>query len=236
MKRKLSEVVTEDVPRHDEVNGGPSQRLRLDNNSTSPSESSPTQFAISYPDVRQPNAPVKQIPFQKPAQLMTYSHDAKHAQRFDNSAMRYYVDPPMGARLDYGYDRWIRKPDERGRLDGLLQAFLEMRTKGGMLPDNGAVSWRGIMTKILTAPYEERDGWELNIMNVDGVVYLEEHLTEARLQEKYVPMLKDAFLELTVAEITWLRANGNRRTMATLLSRIVPQTRQHVEHQAGEET
>lgn len=39
--------------------------------------------------------------------------------------------------------------------------------------------------RVLTAPYEERDGWELNIMCVNGVLYLEEHLTEARLQEKY---------------------------------------------------
>jgi RAT1-interacting protein len=107
----------------------------------------PASFAISYPDVKQTDAPVRQIPFQKPTQLMSYSHDASHAQRFDDSAMRFYVDPPMGARLDCGYDQWIRKPDERGRLDGLLKAFLDMKSKGGLVPDDGVVSWRGIMTK-----------------------------------------------------------------------------------------
>lgn len=38
--------------------------------------------------------------------------------------------------------------------------------------------------RILTAPYEERDGCELNAMCVDGTLYLEEHYTDARLVEK----------------------------------------------------
>jgi RAT1-interacting protein len=45
----------------------------------------------------------------------------------------------------------------------------------------------GEVERILTAPYEERDGWEMNIMCVDGVLYFEEHLDEARLREKCVP-------------------------------------------------
>jgi RAT1-interacting protein len=38
--------------------------------------------------------------------------------------------------------------------------------------------------RILTAPYEDRDGWDMNIMRVGGTLYLEEHLSEERLQEK----------------------------------------------------
>jgi RAT1-interacting protein len=37
----------------------------------------------------------------------------------------------------------------------------------------------------LTAPYEERNEWEMNVMSVEGTLYFEEHLTEARLREKY---------------------------------------------------
>ena len=39
--------------------------------------------------------------------------------------------------------------------------------------------------RILTAPYEDRDEWEMNVMYVDGTLYFEEHLSEARLQDKY---------------------------------------------------
>lgn len=39
--------------------------------------------------------------------------------------------------------------------------------------------------RILAAPYEERDGWALNVMLVDGTLYLEEHLTDEQLAQKY---------------------------------------------------
>ena len=38
----------------------------------------------------------------------------------------------------------------------------------------------------LSRCWTRRDGWELNVMLVDGVLYLEEHVSDARLQEKYV--------------------------------------------------
>jgi len=100
--------------------------------------------------------------------------------------LRYFVDPPLGSSLSFGYDHWIRKPDDRGRIDALLRAISKVKAEsiGGSLPEIGVVSWRGIMTKILTAPYENRDGWELNVMLVNGTLYLEEHLTEDRLKEK----------------------------------------------------
>jgi RAT1-interacting protein len=37
---------------------------------------------------------------------------------------------------------------------------------------------------MLTAPYEERDVWELNVMCVDGTMYFEEHLSDEKLKEK----------------------------------------------------
>ena len=65
---------------------------------------------------------------------------------FDNSALKYFVEPPRGADLGYRYDQWIRRPEERGRLDGLLEAWSKIKAKGG-LGEIGVVSWRGVMTK-----------------------------------------------------------------------------------------
>jgi len=98
--------------------------------------------------------------------------------------MRYYVDPPLGADLGHGYERWIRRPEERGRLDGLLRAILEIRRRATGNPVIDVVSWRGVITKILTAPYEDRDGWELNVMFIRGTLYFEEFIDDARLKEK----------------------------------------------------
>jgi hypothetical protein len=41
-----------------------------------------------------------------------------------------------------------------------------------------------LFNRILIAPYENRDGWELNVMFVNGTLYLEEHATEERLAER----------------------------------------------------
>ena len=39
---------------------------------------------------------------------------------------------------------------------------------------------------MIVAPYEERDGWSINVMHVNGVLYFEEHLTDAQLEAKCV--------------------------------------------------
>jgi RAT1-interacting protein len=44
----------------------------------------------------------------------------------------------------------------------------------------------------LTAPYEDRphEGWEMNVMCVNGTMYLEEQIGEEKIREKYVrPLL-----------------------------------------------
>ncbi|KAI5892903.1 RAI1-domain-containing protein [Schizophyllum commune H4-8] len=122
--------------------------------------------------------------FQQPSPLVSFSYTPARVLEFTNSALKYYIPPPRsGLRLDYGYERWVRRPEERGRLDGLLKAYARVLERGAA-GQIGIVSWRGVMTKILTAPYEDRDGWDLNVMLVDGTMYLEEHLSDAKLKEK----------------------------------------------------
>ncbi|KAJ2928357.1 hypothetical protein H1R20_g8717, partial [Candolleomyces eurysporus] len=167
-KRKIAEILekeqpasgSKDVPnRRQARDERPAQRRQNeahDNHtpglsaaaSTSSPDATPVVQRLAYPDVRRTT--VKQTPFQLPTRITSFSHDEQHVQRFDDSALRYYVEPPRGARLDYGYDRWIRKPDVRGRLDGLLNAICELKkdpAKAASVPDNGVMCWRGIMTK-----------------------------------------------------------------------------------------
>ncbi|RDB26378.1 Decapping nuclease RAI1 [Hypsizygus marmoreus] len=141
------------------------------------------QRSLSYPNTSQPTA--QQTPFQQPTQLISFSYNPSRELEFTDSALRYFVDPPLGAKLGYGYERWVRRPEQRGRLDGLVQAFSKARSRDtSSLDDVGVVAWRGVMTKILTSPYEEKEGWELNVMFVNGTMYFEEHLSESRLKEK----------------------------------------------------
>ncbi|PFH48775.1 hypothetical protein AMATHDRAFT_64726 [Amanita thiersii Skay4041] len=123
----------------------------------------------------------KQVPYQKPFQLISFSYSSTHEFEFSDSSLRYYVDPPLNVRLDHGFMRWIRRPEERGRLDSLLKAYSRVNKEYSM-GEVGVVSWRGVMTKILSAIYDDGGAMELNIMSVGGTLYLEEHRTEEQLR------------------------------------------------------
>ncbi|KAJ7476012.1 RAI1 like PD-XK nuclease-domain-containing protein [Mycena latifolia] len=124
--------------------------------------------------------------FQQPTQLISFSYTPDRELEFTDSALRYFVEPPRNAQLSHAYDRWKRHPERRARIDGLLRALSAAREKRhpALASGFGVVAWRGVITRILTAWCEEREGWDLNVMCVDGVLYFEEHRSEARLQEK----------------------------------------------------
>ena len=110
---------------------------------------------LAYPDLSHPK-PIS-TPFQQPSQLISFSYTPGHVQEFTNSALRYFVDPPLGAHLAYGYERWIKRPDERGRLDALLKAISKVKRdaegNGAKFPEIGVISWRGVMTKYVAPCY-----------------------------------------------------------------------------------
>ena len=85
------------------------------------------------------------VPFQKPSLLTTFSYTPDRVLAFDNSAMKYFVQPPLRADLGYRYSTWNKRPDEKGRLDNLLRAVA--RTGVTQAPFQGAVCWRGVMCK-----------------------------------------------------------------------------------------
>ncbi|KDQ53161.1 hypothetical protein JAAARDRAFT_137557 [Jaapia argillacea MUCL 33604] len=174
-KRPLSEVQGTD----DSDRPLTKRRSEVDPESLAPSE---TLHKLSYPPTTTPTAS-KPIPFQQPSTLLTFSYTPDRVLEFNNSAMKHYVDPPQGAELSYGYDRWIKRPDEKGRIDHLLKAWVKVRG-GGSGGGIGVVLWRGVMTKILIAPYEDREGWDLNVMCINGTMFFEEHLWDERLKEK----------------------------------------------------
>jgi RAT1-interacting protein len=108
---------------------------RLDHSSSS----------LLYPSTSQSVS--RTVPFQRPLPLISFSYTEDRKLEFNDAAMRYYVNPPPDADLRHGHDRWIRRPEERGRLDGLLRAILEIRRRGTGDPVISIVSWRGVMTK-----------------------------------------------------------------------------------------
>lgn len=66
--------------------------------------------------------------------------------------MRYYRPPPVNVQLGYGYEKWIRRPEERGRVDSLVMAVEKVTSTDSPsrkmnLRDVGVVAWRGVVTR-----------------------------------------------------------------------------------------
>ena len=131
-KRDLSSVLGTDW--HTQT---PTKIPRL--HSSSPSKSQSHELSYITSSVSTP-------PFQQPLPLLTFSYTPTRTLEFTDSALRYFVEPSRGADLNYGVERWIRRPEERGRIDGLLKAWGRIRSRGG-IGEVGVVTWRGVMTK-----------------------------------------------------------------------------------------
>jgi RAT1-interacting protein len=106
--------------------------------------SSPISHTLPFTPVD--NAQPKSIPFQQPLPLTTFSYTPLRQLEFTDSALKYFVQPPPNANLNHGYERWIRRPDEKGRIDSLLRAWDKVRGDG-RVGGIGVISWRGVMTK-----------------------------------------------------------------------------------------
>ncbi|MBN3303959.1 DXO protein, partial [Amia calva] len=135
--------------------------------------------------------------YKQPLEVGHFSLDS--CRRFFNDArkLRYYVEPERCPRFNLrdGYrDRYIQRDETiKERLDHMLQWILANRSKvqraqGTPSPSCQLgvdfVTWRGHLTKVLTTPYENREGWLLAVTQLGGTLYISEVETEAARRER----------------------------------------------------
>lgn len=98
-------------------------------------------------------------PVKRPKEFACFSYDDNHEFHLDDSSMRYYYNPTIGADLSKGYDTFV-KADESGdeHLVSLLKTIQAHEQKSGQKIDAQLVTWRGMMTKIMSTPFDDRDG------------------------------------------------------------------------------
>jgi RAT1-interacting protein len=114
--------------------------------------------------------------------------------------MAYYRPAPLGADLNHGFERRIERDEEtEEHLDGLCESLMRLIQKGkGAERRGGIITWRGMITRwvassvyspawkfttsltgdpdcyrMMTAPFEDREGWEMSALALDGSVYVE---------------------------------------------------------------
>lgn len=134
--------------------------------------------------------------YKQPVEVGCFSLDSERRFFNDSRQMRYFVQPDRNPRFDLrdGYkDRFTKRDDSvKEKLDHLLRWVIANRSKlkskaasaSSCALDFDFVTWRGHLTKMLTTPYETREGWMLAVTRFRGTLYISEVETEAARIER----------------------------------------------------
>lgn len=112
----------------------------------------------------------------RPKEIACFSYDEQHKLRLDDSSIRYYYPPALGANLSKGFDTFEKLDDSFDEhLDGLLQTIMDLEQKQGLRVEADIVTWRGMMTKFMAAIFSDRDGFEMNATLFQDTIFIEEN-------------------------------------------------------------
>ncbi|KAK2073715.1 hypothetical protein P8C59_007971 [Phyllachora maydis] len=92
-------------------------------------------------------------PVKRPKEFACFSYDADHKFHIGASSLKCV--------------------DEH--LDSLLKTVMHHEQQTGKEVDAHIMTWRGIMTKIMSAPFDDRDGFEMNATLYRGCIFIEEN-------------------------------------------------------------
>jgi hypothetical protein len=82
-------------------------------------------------------------------EIACFSYDDKHQFRLDDSSIRYYYPPTLGADLSKGYDTFQNMDSTADdHLDSLLKTIIDLEQKSGKRVEADIITWRGMMTKV----------------------------------------------------------------------------------------
>ncbi|EEH16876.2 hypothetical protein PABG_06963 [Paracoccidioides brasiliensis Pb03] len=112
----------------------------------------------------------------RPKEIACFSYDDQHNFRLDESSLRYYYPPRLPADLNKGFDTF-EKLDDSGdeHLDALLDTIIDLERRTGNKCEADIVTWRGMMTKIMTAPFDNMNGFEMNATCYQESIFIEEN-------------------------------------------------------------
>ncbi|KAI5798571.1 RAI1 like PD-XK nuclease-domain-containing protein [Pyronema domesticum] len=112
----------------------------------------------------------------RPQEITCFSYDDQHQYQSDASGLRYYYNPQLDTDLSQGFEEFDQHDDSVDEhLDSLLRAIMEHEKATGKKCATDIMTWRGLITKIMSLPYDNRNGWELNATKFQDTIFLEEN-------------------------------------------------------------
>ncbi|CAG8584250.1 6308_t:CDS:2 [Funneliformis mosseae] len=123
------------------------------------------------------------VEFKQPVEITSFSHDETRQLHMDDRELRYYYPPNLEKdfNLSAGYENFIQRENSgpepiHSLLDALNHLKRTSANKDVIKAD--IISWRGIFTKLLCAPYNKKEPWELGATLYNNTIFIEEHETE----------------------------------------------------------
>ncbi|KAF2811150.1 RAI1-domain-containing protein [Mytilinidion resinicola] len=118
-------------------------------------------------------------PLKRPQEIAYFSYDDDHKFRLDESSLKYFYPPEyshhLPANLCDGFDTFQKHDDSIDEhLDSLLTTIMEMEKAEGKRSEVDFITWRGMVTKILTAPFDHFSKFEMNATLFQGTIFIED--------------------------------------------------------------
>lgn len=127
------------------------------------------------------NTRAKTTALKQPRELFTYYRDINGEYHYENAeteAMSYYYLPDssidQGIDLQSGYSKFKKIPEEDNMrpFEYLLKAIKKYELKEGKKISSDIITFRGIMTKIMSIPYNLSDPLDLYVLAYDGQIFI----------------------------------------------------------------
>jgi RAT1-interacting protein len=82
-------------------------------------------------------------------EIACFSYNDKHEFLLDDSSIRYYYPPTLGADLSKGFNTFEKLDDSKDdHLESLLKTIIAYEQRTGSRADVAVITWRGMMTKV----------------------------------------------------------------------------------------
>ncbi|KAF9892179.1 decapping endonuclease targeting mRNA [Aspergillus nanangensis] len=96
----------------------------------------------------------------RPKEITCFSYDDDHCFHLGESSLRYYYPPRLPADLNQGFEEFQKLDDAADEhLDALLDTIMALEKETEKKCDADIITWRGMMTKILAAPFDHMNGF-----------------------------------------------------------------------------
>ncbi|CAI2173061.1 999_t:CDS:10, partial [Funneliformis geosporum] len=123
------------------------------------------------------------VEFKQPVEITSFSYDENRQLHMDDRELRYYYPPNLEKdfNLSAGYENFIQRENQGAEpIHSLLDALIHLKRTSANedVIKADIISWRGIFTKLLCAPYNKNEPWELGATLYNNTIFIEEHETE----------------------------------------------------------